>query len=61
MFFFRFVFVVDYIFPFGLFPFILSLDPFELREVFSLNAIQVMFYITLLILPLCMHCLSRSV
>ena len=47
VFFFRFVFVVNYIFPFGLFPFILSLGPFEPRKVFSLNAFQVMFYITL--------------
>ena len=46
-FFFRFVFVVNHIFPVGLFPFILSPGPFEPREVFSLNAFQVMFYITL--------------
>lgn len=47
VFFFRFVFVVNHIFPVGLFPFILSPGPFEPREVFSLNAFQVMFYITL--------------
>ena len=47
VFFFRFVFVVNHIFPVGLLPFILSPGPFEPREVFSLNAFQVMFYITL--------------